>query len=800
MLSPALQSFLDLRSAVAAERLGDGGVDVCVALTAALDTALAELGSDVGKGAAVVALGGYGRREQCIWSDVDILVLHDRIETEPLVRSVLYPLWDADLKVGHAVRTIAENRDHAGEDFESLTSLLSARLVVGDTELYDEFETMLTDLVRRRPLAPRLAAAEFERRVVDPYPSMTTDVKTGRGGLRTHHGFWWERRRAELLGLPAADPTAEERAASESLLAIRNALHVAAGRAQDRFLVDLREPAADWLGTDVMTMATSFTTAMNTGDRLADERWPDLHAERDPMVGLGRRIFGAVRSRFSTTADPVPHDGVLGTAVKAAARAEGAWFTPEEEAMIRDAPAREWTAADRANLVKLLTAGARGRTIFGRLRALGWVDREFPEWSVVATAPQLAPFHDHPVGTHLWRAVDEMEALISGSEETAAVADEVGSTEELLLAAFLHDIGKARGGNHAEVGADVAAAFLRRAGFGAATIGIIADVVRLHLLLSETATRRDIADLRVIDEVADLIGDRRKLDVLYLLTIADLKATGTTMWNEWRATLIRRLYVRVHGAIAAGGAVPATPDIDAIVAAAGADVDRRAIEEHVAALPDSYLGATTPGEVLWHMDVIDRLDGLAAFSVDPNDEGRVFVAGKDRSGFLLAVTRAFTANGIGILDARLLTRADGIAMDTFHVATDHSGEVVPESRWAAVTADLVRSLAGDRDLRPAIRDRVATYRRPAVGGVAVRTGLEDRYTVVEVRAPDRIGLLADIVEALHGDGLDIHLARIDTMGGEARDFFYVRRVGGVPIRDESELASLRSRLEDKLKG
>ncbi len=799
MIVPALQSFLDFRQAVIAERIGDGGGEVCAALTAALDTALSDVGN-LGTGAAVVALGGYGRREQCIWSDVDVMVLHDRKDPEPLVRSVLYPLWDADLKVGHAVRTVAENRDHAGEDFESLTALLSARLVAGDEDLHAEFEAMLTELIRTRPLAPRLAAAELERRIVDPYPSMTTDVKTGRGGLRTHHGFWWERRRAELLGLPAVHVTSEERAASGSLIAIRNALHAAAGRAQDRFLVDLREPAANWLGTDVMSMASSFTTAMNVGDRLADERWPDLHAEHDPMVGLGRRIFGAVRSRFSTPAEPAPQDGVLATAVTAAARPEGAWFTPDEEAMIRDARHLEWRAADRANLIKLLTAGARGRTIFGRLRALGWVDHAFPEWAVVATAPQLAPFHDHPVGTHLWRAVDEMESLIEGGDDIAAIADEVGSTEDLLLAAFLHDIGKARGGNHAEVGADVATGFLRRAGFGPATVGLIADVVRLHLLLSETATRRDIGDLRVIDEVADQIGDRRKLDVLYLLTIADLKATGTTMWNEWRATLIRRLYLRVRDAIAAGGAVPATPNVDAILAAAGTKVDRRMIEEHVAALPDSYLGAATPSDVLWHMEVIDQLDGSAVVAVDPDDPGRVFVAGGDRSGFLLAVTRAFTANGIGILDARLLTRSDGIAMDTFHVATDHAGEEVPESRWDAVVSDLTASLAGQRDLRPAIRDRVSSYARSALGEATVRTGVEGRHTVVEVRAPDRIGLLADIVEALHGDGLDIHLARIDTMGGEARDYFYVRRVGGVPVRDESELASLRSRIEDKLRG
>ena len=173
------------------------------------------------------------------------------------------------------------------------------------------------------------------------------------------------------------------------------------------------------------------------------------------------------------------------------------------------------------------------------------MDREFPEWGPVATAPQLAPFHDHPVGAHLWRTVDEMQAMINDDGDTAEIVDEVGSTEELLLAAFLHDIGKARGGNHEIVGAELAATFLRRAGFGPATIGVVVNAVRLHLLLAQTATRRDIADPAVIDEVAATVGDLHHLQVLYLLTIADLRATGTTMWNEWRATLLRRLYRRV---------------------------------------------------------------------------------------------------------------------------------------------------------------------------------------------------------------------------------------------------------------
>jgi [protein-PII] uridylyltransferase len=775
---------------------------VCDVLSSSLDAALAELGAAMRPGAAVVALGGYGRMEQCLWSDVDVMILHEHDDPEPLVRSVLYPLWDAGLKVGHAVRTVAENRQ-AGSDLETLTSLLSARLVTGDAELFEKLITVVTDMVRKRPLASSLVHQERQRRALEPYPTMTADVKEGRGALRTHQGFWWERRRAELLGLPVDVPSDEEDAARASLLSIRNSLHSAAGRASERFVVDLRAGAAAWLETDVHSIAADLTAALHIGDRLADRRWPDLHAEQDPMIGYGRRVFGAIRSRFSKSAeDEEPSDEVLALAVMAAGRREGVWFTQEEEATVRNAPVEPWTESDRAAFVKLLSAGARGRTVFGRLEEFGWVRREFPEWEVVATAPQLAPFHDHPVGTHLWRAADEMRALIDGGGETGEIADEVGSTEELLLAAFLHDIGKARGGNHALVGAELAAGFMRRTGFGAATIGVVVDAVRHHLLLSEAATRRDIADLAVIDEVASLVGDIHQLDVLYLLTIADLRATGTTMWNDWRASLLERLYRSVRVAIEAGGAAPATPSVDAIMDQASIGVDRRHVEEHVAAMPAGYLDSTTPGDVLWHLEVAQDLEGPALIAVDGEDPGRVLVVGSDRSGFLLTVSRVFTANGVGVMDARFRTRTDGIAFDTFRVCNDQTGAPVAANKWDKVSDDLVAALVENRDVRGELRERARVYQQPGLDrrAVRVRTGVSGRFTQVEIKAPDRIGLLADIAEALYGEGLDIYLARIDTMGGEARDTFYVRRMGGVALRDEAELAGLRGRLADRLRG
>lgn len=797
-----LATFLALRTRVSVEPIGDGGPETCAALTTGLDTAIQQLGTGVGDGAAIVALGGYGRREQCLWSDVDVMLLHRNRNTEPLIKAVFYPLWDANLKVGHAVRTVEQCREAGRAELETLTALLSARLVVGDVDLFGEFEAALADLVRQRPLAPRLAEQERERRLAEPYPLMAADVKQGRGALRTHEGFWWERRRSQLIDLVSDTPTEEERDAKVTLLAVRNALHASAGRAVDRFVIDLREPAAQWLDTDVHTLATSLTTALHIGDRLADRRWPDLHVESDPTFGLGRRVFGSIRTRFSSpepTRDVDAADSVLAIAVRAAGRPEGAWLDPTEEEFIRAATSTAWTAADRRAFIMLLSAGVRGRTIFGLLEELGWVGRNFPEWTPVATAPQLAPFHEHPAGAHLWRAVDEVQSIITERGELAGIVEEIGSTEELLLSALLHDIGKARGGNHETVGAELAAAFLRRAGFGPATVATVVNAVRHHLILAQTATRRDIADPAVIDEIATVVEERRQLQLLYLLTIADLRATGSTMWSEWRATLLRRLYRSVAKTLETGETVRATPDINAIVDFAAGTFDRRLIEEHVAAMPAGYLDTTSPREVAWHVDIASQLDMPGLISVDPRDEGRVLVAGTDRAGFLLAVSRAFTANGVGVMDARLRTRSDGIALDTFHVADDRTGATVTPDRWDRVTGDLVAALTNERDLRPVIHERVQAYRRPGNvrTSIEVRTDNTSRHTVVEVRAQDRVGLLTDIVEVLHDEALDVYLAKIDTMGGQARDIFHVRRAG-VPIRDEAELAALQNRIQQRL--
>lgn len=796
----ALAAFLRLREDVARTRIGSGGLDTCAALTGALDAAVIEIARGVADHpTAIVALGGYGRGEQCVWSDVDLMVLHRGGDPHPLVKGVLYPLWDANLKVGHSVRTPAECGAAARERFETLTSLLSARFVAGDPTLMADLERAMIRVVRGRPLAPSLAKEERRRRRADPYPVMAADVKDGRGGLRTLHGLWWERRRSALLGQRTVPEGDDEREAREALLRVRNALHAAAGRAVDRFLPDLREPAARWLGREPLEVATMTCRALQIGDRLADASWPDLNTETDPLARIRRRALAAVRSG-SGGEDDGAASPALAVATRAATRRDGPLLSTDEQRAIGDDHRARWTGGDRAAFLRLLAGGQRGRAVFGRLEQLGWVERHLPEWKAVSAAPQLAPFHEHPVDAHLWRTVDEMRAVIADPDPVIVDAvRELGSTDALMLAAFLHDIGKGRRGvDHSSEGAAVAETVVRRMGFGPAVTRLVVAVVRHHLLLARTAVRRDIADPLVLDEIADLAGDLRTLQALYLLTMADSRATGRAMWNDWKATLLRQLYVRVAGRFAAADVGASAATLPAVVTALAGRLPERTVRDHVAAMRPDYLDLVDVADAVWHLEAVASLRDVAA--VFPAGD-RVVVVGADRPGFLLAVARTFAAHAIGVLDARLFTRSDGVVVDTFTVRSDRTGDVVPAEAWERVAVDLVAELAREIDQRPRIAERRRAYQGAGPEDVAVRLRPEttDRHTVIEVRAADRVGLLADIVEALYVEGLDVHFAKLDTRGGESVDVFHVRRLGAT-IRVESELAAVCRRIEDRVRG
>lgn len=749
----ALESFIDLRDSLRSDRIGHGGRELCEALTRSLDGAIAGLIDLEAEPVAIVALGGYGRRELSPHSDVDLMLLHDLDDASTLAGELFRPLWDVKLKVGHSVRTVKEAATAARERFDTQTTLLTGRLIAGSQSLFDSLIEQVIAVTRARPMRRHLAAAERQRRAESPFLLMATDVKDGRGGLRTLQGFQWERRREELIGRFSSETDPGEDAARESLLRIRNGLHVISGRSHDVFSPELREPVARWLGVDTFALATDLVEALQAVDRLADRRWPEVVDDRP------RRLGGRIWGRLAGKAEPV--SGAAPPTVD--------------------------------QLVLLLESGEQGRVSFDRLWEDGLLDEVLPEWGVVRSLPQLEAFHQHPVAAHLWRTADEMLQLIGDDDHLGPVAGELDQPHLLVLIAFLHDIGKGHGGDHAMVGARIARSFGTRMRLPVATTELLAEAVRLHLLLPLTATRRDLDDPAIIDDVTEEVGSLELLRVLYLLTVADSRATGPSMWTDWKATLVRTLFVRC-AAVFGGDPMLADHGLTRAELMAAAGPGRRVMaDRHLDAMPDEYRRSHTAPDALWHLDLIGQLEGVSALGVradGPYDT--VVVVGPTQQGRRQMVAAAYAANGIDVLEARLYTRSDGMVVDSFQVRDDRTKTRVPAERWSQVRADIESALAGELDADSKVATRAAAYPESAVvEKPSARAGIDPASgdLVVTVKCSDRIGRLAEILAVLNECGLEIRLAKLDSREGELIDTFHVDPDG--PTED---LASLQQRI------
>ena len=733
---------------------------MCAALTASLDETVSALVAPGAEPMALVALGGYGRGELSPYSDVDLMLLHDGGDAAAAAADLFRPLWDAKLRVGHSVRTVREASDAARERFDTQTTLLTSRLVAGSEELFAQLMAAVTRVTRARPLRRYLVDAERNRRAEAPYRLMAVDIKTGRGGLRAVQGFEWERRRQELIGRFSTQHQQEEQDALEILLRVRNALHAVTGKAHDVFSPELREPVARWLGRDTFETAGDLVAAMQSIDRLAERKWPEILEDRPATAG--RRVW----SRGATP----------------------------KEAVKNDSPP---TIDD---LDRLLEAGEGGRATFDSLWEKGHLSDVLPEWDVVATLPQLEPFHQHPVAAHLWRTVAEMQAVLSDTGPLGDVGLELDDPRLLRLAAFLHDIGKGHGGEHAKVGAEIAATFAKRMGLDTETTDLLVGAVNHHLLLPLSATRRDLADPAVIDSVAAEVGSIELLQVLYLLTIADSRATGPSMWNDWKASLLRTLFLRCAARFGAEESAVTTGAAtrQEVLVRSGDAIDEMAA--HVDAMPDDYLRSLSVEDVLWHLELVSELAGASNLGVrvgEPIDT--VVVVGPSQPGFRRTVAAVFAANGVDVLEARLFGRSDGLVVDSFRVRDDRTGGMVPGERWDRVRVDVEAGLLGQLDTDDRVAIRAAAYPMPEVSrprpSARISTDPATGDLVVVVKCSDRIGRLAEILGVLDGCGLEIRLAKLDSREGEVIDTFHV---GPGPSMADLDLPGLEHRISESV--
>ncbi|WP_327234280.1 [protein-PII] uridylyltransferase [Streptomyces sp. NBC_01317] len=758
------------------------------------------------RGAALVAVGGYGRGELSPRSDLDLLLLHDGKAGAPAIAAladrVWYPVWDLGLALDHSVRTPAEARRTAGEDLKVQLGLLDARHVAGDLGLVTGVRTAIladwrNQAPKRLPELDELCRERAERQGELQF-LLEPDLKEARGGLRDATAL-----RAVAASWLADAPREGLSDARRRLLDARDALHLTTGRATDRLALQEQDSVAAELGLlDADALLRQVYEAARTVSYASDVTWrevnrvlrsrgarPRLRAmlgtkpapERTPLAeGVVEQDGEVVLARTAR----VERDLVL--PLRAAAAAAQAGLPISLHAVRRIAAAAKplpvpWPAEAREELVKLLGAGESTVPVWEALEAEGLITQLLPDWERVRCRPQRNPVHTWTVDRH----------LVETAVQASSLTRRVHRPDLLLVSALLHDIGKGWPGDHSVAGEVIARDVASRIGFDRDDTAVIAGVVRHHLLLIDTATRRDLDDPATVSSVAGRVGSLGTLELLHALTEADALATGPAAWSTWRAGLVSDLVRRV-AAVLAGDEVPEPEPT-----APSAEQERLAVEALRTGEPVLALHApqTEPPPE-------EEPD------TEPEPVGvELVIALRDQPGVLPAAAGVLALHRLTVRAADLraielpteLGERSDVLLLSWRVAAEY-GSLPQASR---LRADLVRALDGTLDIPARLAEREAAYpRRRGVKAppprVTVAPTASRHATVIEVRAQDAPGLLHRIGRALEEAAVRVRSAHVSTLGANAVDTVYVTRADGSRL-PEADAAALAKSLEEALR-
>jgi [protein-PII] uridylyltransferase len=674
-------------------------------------------------GVALVTVGGLGRRECAPYGDVDLVLLHDGArDVSGLAQAIWYPVWDARVGLDHSVRTVDEALAVARDDVKVALGLLDLRHLAGDPEPSAGLRARALEQWRRSAPTALPALREVGRVRWQAHGELAFllegDVKEARGGLRDVGVL----RGIGMAGVADAGRP-KVRAAHVRLLDVRDALHVSAGRRVDRLLAQEREQIAELLElADGDALLRRIAQDARTVAYAIDDAWRAVDRWKGVGKSTGRRPIGrdvveqdgeAVLARAAVGPRPDPSLALRVAAAAATERLPIARPTLEWLAAFCPPPPVPWAPVAREALLTLLGAGPAMLPVWEACDRYGLVSGWIPEWIRLSGLPQHNPVHRYTVDRH----------LVQAAAEAASYAREVARPDLLVLAAFLHDVGKGLRGDHSRAGAPVASAIGAAIGLPALDVAMIGKLVRLHLLLPDVATRRDLADPVTIRQVAGAVGDVTTLDLLYALTRADAAATGPGAWSEWKGRLVADLVNRVRATLDTGEVPPApTPD------------------------PALVAGSLPAVHVIGES---------------------VAVAATDRRGLLAAVAGCLALHRLDVVTADIST-VDGRALAQFAVQARYGALPDP----AGLAADLRRAALGQ------VPDRLARQARaPREASVAARVVWHhDAATdadVLELRAADAPGLLYRVARALEEAGADVRAARISTLGGDVVDAFYL---------------------------
>ena len=720
---------------------------------------------NLGKEIALAAVGGYGRGELSPGSDLDILFLHSgKVSSEDLkafVNDVLYPLWDKK-SVDHSVRTRSETRDAASSDLRVATGLLDIRLIAGNLDLVAGVQLDALDFWRKnakenlanlhKSLQERHVRAGELAYLLEP------DLKEARGGLRDIQAL-----RAISLSAAIAVPLEKISWAEGTLNNVRESLHIASGRGKDRLLFQEQDKVAKLLNyPDADAMMSDVARAARTVDYLLNYTWHALeHKGKD---GLGRILK---RPRITTVAknvsasnreiiiDPftsLNDDPVCGLRAAATAAQLGLPLSldtcTELSENLKSGQGKlptPWPREARELLISLIGAGEAMVGIFESLDQEEIIFEWIPEWMSVRSLPQRNALHRHTVDRH----------MVETAVHAAKLTRKVQRPDLLLFAALFHDIGKGAHEDHSVRGVRLIEPIAQRIGFDAKEIEILKNLVLHHLLLSSTATRRDLDDPATIQSIVSLIPDVNTLELLHALSIADGEATGSAGWSDWKATLVNDLVQRVKRAMA-GAEFAQQPEVSA-----------------------EQMAQAEKGEL--RVTLEEHSSGYAVEVISP-----------DKPGLLSIVAGVFNISRLDVKSARTKTLGNSAVMYWIVTPEPHAPEVS-----ATKLHDLIaEALLDSKDVEEKLIARAAAYASiPSIPvpdpEVEIFTDAATDATVIEVRSHDRPGLLFRIGAAITQSKIDIRSAIVTTLGAEAIDTLYVTELTGGPLSPEraTEVAS-----------
>ena len=804
-----------------------------------------------GEHIAIVAVGGYGRGELAPHSDVDLLFLlpyKTTPHTEQVIEYMLYTLWDLGLKVGHAARSVEDSLRQGRADLSIKTALLEARWLWGDQGLYDELRHRF-DAETAKDRAAFVEAKLHERderhqKLGDSRYVLEPNIKEGKGGLRDLHTLFWIAKYiyrvddvAKLIDLKVLSEEEHARfeRAQNFLWTVRCHLHYLAGRPEDRLTFDMQSAIAPRMGyTDhagtrgvERLMKHYFLIAKDVGDltrifcavlEAAQQRTPRWKrwTSRKRVVGdfaiEGGRVDVMRESAFRD--DPVNFLRLFHIAQEGEHDIHpNALRLITQSLKLVDSRLRDNDEANRL-FMEILTSRRDPETALRRMNEAGVFGRFIPDFGRVVAQMQYDMYHVYTVDEHTIRAIGILHRIENGElEDEAPVATgavlEVVSRRALYLAVLLHDIAKGRGGDHSELGEQVALKLGPRLGLDEEEVEQVAWLVRWHLLMSNTAFKRDIDDPQTIRDFVEKVQSPERLKLLLVLTVADIRAVGPKTWNGWKAALLRELYHRaievMSGAQTVGARdlrVKGAQEAARSLLPDFSEAEFRAFADQ--AYPFYWLSFDTETHARHARLVREAQRSKAPLSVDKRvDPARavteVTLYTADHPGLFSRIAGALAVSGANIVDARIITMADGMALDTFCVQDASGGAFDRPDKLAKLAVQFENVLSGR--LKPHVE-----LRRPAALGpsrtrifaVTPRVLVDNKasagHTVIEVNGRDRPGLLFELTRAISALNLQISSAKISTYGEKVVDVFYVKNLFGHKVEHEAKLKQVREAL------